>query len=211
VNRRALTVMLVVVSIGVWVWWRWVLSPFAPAPGGATVESEVPTSQLSQDPTRGQANHVAASLPAKSLPDTPRKGSSTPRPGEVTSDYDEAFPEEKARPHIKQLDAVTEQVVLGERAFVEGDLEAAYDHFSRVVENDPDHPKAPFALYRLAWVEHKMGEHDHALEDMTEAVEWASIQNDGSQSSKWLLQQARRDLDTLQEAPEPEDHEPNDL
>jgi hypothetical protein len=56
-----------------------------------------------------------------------------------------------------------------------------------------------------------MGEHDHALEDMTEAVEWASIQNDGSQSSKWLLQQARRDLDTLQEEPEPEDHEPNDL
>ena len=210
-NRRTLTVVLVVSLVGVWVWWRWVLSPFTQTPASFVVHDEALTPPISQEAVGAQANAVADNQPSTPLSKTPHKGSTKPHLQEINSAYDEAFPDERSRPKIKQLDEVTEEVVLGERAFAEGDLEAAYDHFSRVVENDPDHPKAPFALYRLAWVEHKMGEQDHALEDMTEAVEWATHQNDGSQSSKWLLQQARRDLDTLQQELEHEGHNLNEL
>ena len=191
--------VLMTATAGSWVWWRWVVTPYTgPADeelGLSAVEAQEPSSPADK-------RAVAAATPAPITAPTPPSTRGTQRsahPGDVSPEYDAAFPEPTLSPvEQRQLDVVTEQVVLGEQAFVEGDLEAAFDHFSTVVENEPDHPKAPFALYRLAWVEHKMGEHDHALEDMTEAVEWASVQNDGSQASRWLLQQVERDLETLQ-------------
>ncbi len=198
-NKRVLMLVLATAATGSWLWWRWRMPPYTVAPALTIEPGDVEAENGSHaSPPTHSVDRSSAGQPSVE----PRAVKSS-GPVDVSPTYDAAFPEREAPSathsrEARQLDVVTEQVVLGEQAFVEGDLEAAFDHFSSVVENEPDHPKAPFALYRLAWVEHKMGEHEHALEDMTEAVEWATVQNDGSQASRWLLQQVERDLETLQ-------------
>lgn len=199
-NKRALMLVLATAAAGSWLWWRWMVTPYTVAPDSALKPPGVEAQDAGLPSAKGTARTPRTARSSAPSPSAEPRDITPSGSVDVSPAYDAAFPERQAPTsrEARQLDVVTEQVVLGEQAFVEGDLEAAFDHFSSVVENEPDHPKAPFALYRLAWVEHKMGEHDHALEDMTEAVEWATVQNDGSQASRWLLQQVERDLETLQ-------------
>ncbi len=74
--------------------------------------------------------------------------------------------------HRFALDEAHALVMEGERHFDEGDAAAAYEAYLELIETDPDHDLAPFALYKLAWTEYNLGDVEAAVVDMALAVEW---------------------------------------
>lgn len=84
---------------------------------------------------------------------------------------------EKRREYFETLDEIEnpnihEQIMLGEMAFYANEAESAYEHYLDVVDNHSDHPMAPFALYKFAWVQYNLGDVDYAVQDMELVLEW---------------------------------------
>jgi tetratricopeptide (TPR) repeat protein len=85
--------------------------------------------------------------------------------------------ERKLEEYHEHLDAIEdpnvhELTMLGEMAFEANEAEAAYEHYLEVIEEHPDEPMAPFALYKLAWAEYNLGDVDAAIDDMELMMEW---------------------------------------
>jgi hypothetical protein len=85
--------------------------------------------------------------------------------------------ERKLEVYLEHVDAiedpnVDELTMLGEMAFEANEAQAAYDHYLEVIEEHTDEPRAPFALYKLAWAEYNLGDVDAAIDDMELMMEW---------------------------------------
>ena len=74
--------------------------------------------------------------------------------------------------------SVQDHLTLGEQAFDEGNADLAYEHYLAVVEGEPDHPMAPFALYKLAWTEFNLGDLEAAADDMALVLDWTEGYDD---------------------------------
>ena len=85
--------------------------------------------------------------------------------------------QEKREEYFETLDAIenpstSELIMLGEMAFYANEPESAYEHYLDVIDNHSDDPKAPFALYKFAWVQYNLGDVDSAIQDMELVLEW---------------------------------------
>jgi tetratricopeptide (TPR) repeat protein len=149
-------------------------------------------SSTPHDP-EGETREVAQAKADKTAQRRIRKGPRKPPPSAlspVTLAAKEEKPEEpvqeddgltdrerKLEAYYEHLDAiedpnVDELTMLGEMAFEANEAEAAYEHYLEVIEEHPDEPMAPFALYKLAWAEYNLGDVDAAIDDMELMMEW---------------------------------------
>jgi tetratricopeptide (TPR) repeat protein len=106
--------------------------------------------------------------------------------------------ERKLREYLEHLEViedpnVAELTMLGEMAFDADEPAAAYEHYLEVIEDQPDDPMAPFALYKLAWAEYNLGDVEAAIDDMALMIEW--IGDGETQMHEALLSQGAEDLD----------------
>jgi hypothetical protein len=100
-------------------------------------------------------------------------------PPEEPVDDDDGLTDQERRleAYLEHVDAiedpnVDELTMLGEMAFEANEAQAAYDHYLEVIEEHTDEPRAPFALYKLAWAEYNLGDVDAAIDDMELMMEW---------------------------------------
>ena len=120
-------------------------------------------------------------------------------PEDPTHDEEDlAEKERKLQEYLEYLEAiedptVSELTTLGERAFDADEPAAAYDHYLEVIEDHPDDPMAPFALYKLAWAEYNLGDVEAAIDDMELVIEWLGAGE--TQMHETVRSQVSEDLD----------------
>jgi len=81
----------------------------------------------------------------------------------------------------------------GEQAFNSGDLDGSYANLLWIIEDHRDHRLAPFALFKLAWIEYNLGDLEAAADDMAQVVQWLSTE--GSDQPTPLKTAAKGALD----------------
>jgi hypothetical protein len=120
-------------------------------------------------------------------------------PEDPTDDEEDlAEKERKLQEYLEYLEAiedptVSEMTMLGERAFDADEPAAAYEHYLEVIEDHPDDPMAPFALYKLAWAEYNLGDVEAAIDDMELVIEWLGAGE--TQMHETVRSQVSEDLD----------------
>ena len=102
---------------------------------------------------------------------------------------------EERRERIPNTPAM-EWVAEGEVAFGANDAATAYANYLIVVEDMPDDPMAPFALYKLAWTEFNLGDLEAAADDMALVLEWT--EQDDSELGRQLHTHAARDIERFE-------------
>ena len=142
-----------------------------------------------------QSNPVTQAAPAEPVRRV-RRARTGPRvpPGTEEPDEDDPGAEERREriPNTPAMEWVTE----GEVAFGANDAATAYANYLIVVEDMPDDPMAPFALYKLAWTEFNLGDFEAAADDMALVLEWT--EQDDSELGRQLHTDAVRDLERFE-------------
>ncbi len=153
----------------------------APAP---VVEVPAPREPAPREPRVGPRSPPQAPDAAETAEGEEAQAAAPPADPEVPEDTAAAaaFAAMSAEAHVEA----------GEQAFAEGDIQRAYDHYLAVIEADPDHQLAAFALYKLAWVEFNADDLDAAINDLRLLLSW--VQDSEKEADEALALAASRDL-----------------
>ncbi len=133
-------------------------------------------------------------------PSKPEPAVALPEPAvasEPTAEARKSQQEDKLQAYFEALESFNdptpaELVTLGELAFEANDPESAYQHYLEVIEEHPDDPMAPFALYKFAWAELNIGDVESAISDMALVVEW--LETGEAENNEMLMRAAPEDL-----------------
>ena len=131
---------------------------------------------------------TARAAPNPRLPPAPAPAVAKPRPAPLLA----PAPEEEVDTGAPQVPPET-LVQLAEEHFDAGDADAAYRMYTAIVEREPSHELAQFAIYKLGWLAHARGDLDQAIADMERALHWEGEPDPRNP----VTQSARHDLEQL--------------